>query len=57
MKYFKKNEGFNVFPKNKKQKAEKVANWIIESILKMSDDSLKQFYLLIEEELKKRGVF
>lgn len=57
MKNFKKNEGLFVFTQNKKQKAEKVANWIINSILKLPDADLKQLYLLLEEELKKRGVF
>lgn len=44
---------------NRKQrrnrKAYKVANWIINSILKLEDFDLIDFYILIEEELKKRG--
>lgn len=53
----KKSWDFLKIQQTKKQKAEKVANWIINSILKLPDEDLKQLYLLLENELKKRGVF
>ena len=45
------------FVKNKKQMSGKVAQWIVDSIIKLPSPDLKQFYLLIENELKKRGEF
>lgn len=34
----------------------KVAKWIVESILKLDDENLLNYYLIIKEELEKRGV-
>lgn len=53
----KKGISFAPYLQTKKQKAERVATWIVKSILKLPDEDLKQFYLLIEKELKERGVF
>ena len=39
------------------KKANQVAKWIVDTILKLPSEDLKQFYLLIEKELKKRGEF
>lgn len=38
------------------KKANKTANWIINSILKLNDDDLILFFDLISKELKKRGI-
>ena len=42
--------------KQKHKLANKTANWIINSILKMRDEDLIQFFELLSEELKKRGI-
>lgn len=42
--------------KQKQKLACKTANWIINSILKMRDEDLIQFFNLLSEELKKRGI-
>lgn len=44
------------FQKKKKVKANKVATWIVNSILKLDDKNLLNFYQLISDELLKRGV-
>lgn len=45
---------------NRKQRRNKkgniVAKWIVESILKLDDENLLNFYLLIKNELEERGV-
>lgn len=38
------------------KKANKLAQWIVKSILKLPDDELIQFFNLINNELHKRGV-
>ena len=43
--------------KTKKQMSGKVAQWMVDSILKLPTEDLKQFFLLIENELVKRGEF
>lgn len=43
--------------KNKRQMSGKVAQWIVDSVLKLPTEDLKQFFLLIENELVKRGEF
>lgn len=45
------------FTKNKKHMSGKVAQWIVDTILKLPTEDLKQFFLLIENELVKRGEF
>ena len=42
--------------KQKSKLANKTANWIVKSILKLSDENLIEFYKLIEKELEKRGI-
>lgn len=42
--------------KQKHKLANKTANWIINSILKMKDEDLILFFDLISKELKKRGI-
>lgn len=44
------------FQKKKKVKANKVVTWIVNSILKLDDKNLLNFYQLIYDELLKRGV-
>lgn len=38
------------------KKVNKVAKWIVDSILKLNDENLLEFYKLIEKELEKRGI-
>ena len=38
------------------KKANKIANWIVNTILKLDNFYLINFYILIQEELKKRGI-
>lgn len=45
------------FTNNKKQMSGKVAQWIVDSILKLPSSDLKVFWELIEKELMKRGEF
>ena len=42
--------------KQKHKLANKTANWIINSILKMKDEDLIKFFDLLSNELKKRGI-
>lgn len=42
--------------KQKNKLANKTANWIINSILRLKDEDLILFYDLISKELKKRGI-
>lgn len=42
--------------KQKTKLANKTANWIISSILRMQDKDLIMFFELLSEELKKRGI-
>lgn len=42
--------------KQKHKLANKTANWIISSILRMQDKDLIKFFDLLSEELKKRGI-
>lgn len=45
---------------NRKQKrnkkANKIAKWIVDSILKLDDENLIAFYEMIDSELKKRSL-
>ena len=42
--------------KQKHKLSNKMANWIINSILKLKDEDLLKLFELISNELKKRGI-
>lgn len=45
------------FTKTKSQAAQKISQWMVNSILKLPTPDLKVFWELIEKELMKRGEF